>query len=134
MLEYTADVDGLGALRLFDAIRTVSLEKHTRFYQASIPELYGKVVETTPFFSRSPYSVTKLYAYRITVNYRVAYGMYACNGVLFNHERPRRGKIFTRKMARAVADISVGKQQCLYLSIIDAQRNWGHPKEYADSM
>lgn len=132
MAEYTADVDGLGTLRLLDAIRTVGLEKHVRFYQASTSELYGKVVETpqsetTPFYPRSPYGVAKLYAYWITVNYREAYGMYACNGILFNHESPRRGRTFvTRKISRAVADITLGKQHCLYLGNLDAQRDWGH--------
>lgn len=132
MAEYTADVDGLGTLRLLDAIRTVGLEKHVRFYQASTSELYGKVVETpqsetTPFYPRSPYGVAKLYAYWITVNYREAYGMYACNGILFNHESPRRGRTFvTRKITRAVADISLGKQHCLYLGNLDARRDWGH--------
>ncbi|KAJ8588072.1 GDP-mannose 4,6-dehydratase [Rhizopogon salebrosus TDB-379] len=140
MSEYTADVDGLGTLRLLDAIRTVGLHKHTRFYQASTSELYGKVVETpqsetTPFYPRSPYGVAKLYAYWITVNYREAYGMYACNGILFNHESPRRGRTFvTRKITRAVADISVGKQHCLYLGNIDAQRDWGHAKDYVEGM
>jgi len=140
MAEYTADVDGLGTLRLLDAIRTVGLHKHTRFYQASTSELYGKVVETpqsetTPFYPRSPYGVAKLYAYWITVNYREAYGMYACNGILFNHESPRRGRTFvTRKISRAVADISVGKQHCLYLGNIDAQRDWGHAKDYVEGM
>ncbi|GJJ16122.1 hypothetical protein Clacol_010402 [Clathrus columnatus] len=132
MAEYTADVDGLGTLRLLDAIRTCGLEKHVRFYQASTSELYGKVVETpqsetTPFYPRSPYGVAKLYAYWITVNYREAYGMYACNGILFNHESPRRGRTFvTRKISRAAADISLGKQGCLYLGNLDAQRDWGH--------
>lgn len=132
MAEYTADVDGVGTLRLLDAVRTVGLEKHVRFYQASTSELYGKVVETpqsetTPFYPRSPYGVAKLYAYWITVNYREAYGMYACNGILFNHESPRRGRTFvTRKISRAVADIHLGKQHCLYLGNLDAQRDWGH--------
>ncbi|KAG0706328.1 hypothetical protein DFH29DRAFT_901864 [Suillus ampliporus] len=140
MSEYTADVDGVGTLRLLDAIRTVGIEKHARFYQASTSELYGKVVETpqsetTPFYPRSPYGVAKLYAYWITVNYREAYGMYACNGILFNHESPRRGRTFvTRKITRAVADISVGKQQCLYLGNIDAHRDWGHAKDYVEGM
>lgn len=134
MAEYTGDVDGLGTLRLLDAIRTCGLEKHVRFYQASTSELYGKVVETpqsetTPFYPRSPYGCAKLYAYWIVVNYREAYGMYACNGILFNHESPRRGRTFvTRKITRAAADISLGKQQCLYLGNIDAQRDWGHGK------
>jgi GDPmannose 4,6-dehydratase len=132
MAEYTGDVDGLGTLRLLDAIRTCGLEKHVRFYQASTSELYGKVVETpqsetTPFYPRSPYGVAKLYGFWITVNYREAYGMYACNGILFNHESPRRGRTFvTRKISRAAADISLGKQSCLYLGNLDAQRDWGH--------
>lgn len=132
MAEYTGDVDGLGTLRLLDAIRTCGLEKHIRFYQASTSELYGKVVETpqsetTPFYPRSPYGCAKLYAYWIVVNYREAYGMYACNGILFNHESPRRGRTFvTRKISRAAADISLGKQSCLYLGNLDAQRDWGH--------
>ncbi|EGO01013.1 hypothetical protein SERLA73DRAFT_167198 [Serpula lacrymans var. lacrymans S7.3] len=140
MAEYTGDVDGLGTLRLLDAIRTCGLEKHIRFYQASTSELYGKVVETpqsetTPFYPRSPYGVAKLYAYWITVNYREAYGMYACNGILFNHESPRRGRTFvTRKISRAVADISLGKQSCLYLGNIDAQRDWGHARDYVEGM
>lgn len=134
MAEYTGDVDGLGTLRLLDAIRTCGLDQHVRFYQASTSELYGKVVETpqsetTSFYPRSPYGVAKLYAYWITVNYREAYGMYACNGILFNHESPRRGRTFvTRKISRAAADISLGKQSCLYLGNIDAQRDWGHGK------
>lgn len=132
MAEYTGNVDGLGTLRLLDAIRTCGLEKHVRFYQASTSELYGKVVETpqsetTPFYPRSPYGCAKLYAYWIVVNYREAYGMFACNGILFNHESPRRGRTFvTRKISRAAADISLGKQSCLYLGNIDAQRDWGH--------
>jgi GDPmannose 4,6-dehydratase len=132
MAEYTGDVDALGTLRLLDAIRTCGLEKHVRFYQASTSELYGKVVETpqsesTPFYPRSPYGVAKLYAFWITVNYREAYGMYACNGILFNHESPRRGRTFvTRKISRAAADIFLGKQSCLYLGNLDAQRDWGH--------
>ena len=132
MAEYTGDVDGLGTLRLLDAIRTCGLEKHVRFYQASTSELYGKVVETpqsetTPFYPRSPYGVAKLYGFWITVNYREAYGMYACNGILFNHESPRRGRTFvTRKISRAAAEISLGKQQCLYLGNLDARRDWGH--------
>jgi len=140
MAEYTGDVDGLGTLRLLDAIRTCGLEKHVRFYQASTSELYGKVVETpqsetTPFYPRSPYGVAKLYAYWITVNYREAYGMYACNGILFNHESPRRGRTFvTRKITRAAADISLGKQSCLYLGNIDAQRDWGHARDYVEGM
>ncbi|KAF9011915.1 GDP-mannose 4,6-dehydratase [Cyathus striatus] len=140
MAEYTGDVDGLGTLRLLDAIRTCGLEKHVRFYQASTSELYGKVVETpqsesTPFYPRSPYGCAKLYAYWITVNYREAYGMYACNGILFNHESPRRGRTFvTRKISRAVADIHLGKQTCLYLGNLDAQRDWGHARDYVEGM
>ena len=136
MAEYTADVDGVGTLRLLDAIRTCGLEKHVRFYQASTSELYGKVVETpqsetTPFYPRSPYGAAKLYAYWITVNYREAYGMYACNGILFNHESPRRGRTFvTRKISRAVADIKLGKQSCLYLGNLDARRDWGHGSSF----
>jgi len=136
MAEYTGDVDGLGTLRLLDAIRTCGLQQHIRFYQASTSELYGKVVETpqsetTPFYPRSPYGVAKLYAYWITVNYREAYNVYACNGILFNHESPRRGRTFvTRKITRAVADISLGKQSCLYLGNLDAKRDWGHARDY----
>ena len=132
MAEYTGDVDGLGTLRLLDAIRTCGLEKHVKFYQASTSELYGKVLETpqsetTPFYPRSPYGCAKLYAYWIVVNYREAYGMYACNGILFNHESPRRGRTFvTRKISRGVADIKLGKQSCLYLGNLDARRDWGH--------
>ncbi|KAI9056290.1 GDP-mannose 4,6-dehydratase [Trametes sanguinea] len=140
MAEYTGDVDGLGTLRLLDAIRTCGLEKHVRFYQASTSELYGKVVETpqsetTPFYPRSPYGVAKLYGYWITVNYREAYGMYACNGILFNHESPRRGRTFvTRKISRAAADIFLGKQSCLYLGNLDAKRDWGHARDYVEGM
>ncbi|KAI0822386.1 GDP-mannose 4,6-dehydratase [Trametes gibbosa] len=140
MAEYTGDVDGLGTLRLLDAIRTCGLEKHVRFYQASTSELYGKVVETpqsetTPFYPRSPYGVAKLYGFWITVNYREAYGMYACNGILFNHESPRRGRTFvTRKISRAAADISLGKQSCLYLGNLDAKRDWGHARDYVEGM
>ncbi|KAF9535332.1 GDP-mannose 4,6-dehydratase [Crepidotus variabilis] len=140
MAEYTGDVDGLGTLRLLDAIRTCGLENHVRFYQASTSELYGKVVETpqsetTPFYPRSPYGVAKLYAYWIVVNYREAYGMYACNGILFNHESPRRGRTFvTRKITRAAADIKLGKQSCLYLGNIDARRDWGHARDYVEGM
>ena len=136
MAEYTGDVDGLGTLRLLDAIRTCGLEKHVRFYQASTSELYGKVVETpqsetTPFYPRSPYGCAKMYAFWITVNYREAYGMYACNGILFNHESPRRGRTFvTRKISRAAAEISLGKQSCLYLGNLDAQRDWGHGESF----
>ncbi|NOX51701.1 MAG: GDP-mannose 4,6-dehydratase [Gammaproteobacteria bacterium] len=134
--EYTADVDGTGALRLLEAIRFLGLEKKTRFYQASTSELYGLVQEipqkeTTPFYPRSPYAVAKLYAYWITVNYREAYGMYACNGVLFNHESPRRGETFvTRKITRALANIALGLEGCLYLGNMDALRDWGHAKDY----
>jgi GDPmannose 4,6-dehydratase len=134
--EYTADVDGLGTLRLLEAIRILGLEKKTRFYQASTSELYGLVqqtpqTETTPFYPRSPYAVAKLYAYWITVNYREAYGMYACNGILFNHESPRRGETFvTRKITRGLADIAQGLDHCLYLGNLDALRDWGHAKDY----
>ncbi|KAF5350630.1 hypothetical protein D9756_008696 [Leucocoprinus leucothites] len=140
MAEYTGDVDGLGTLRLLDAIRTCGLEKHIRFYQASTSELYGKVVETpqsetTPFYPRSPYGCAKLYGYWITVNYREAYGMYTCNGILFNHESPRRGRTFvTRKITRAAADISLGKQGCLFLGNLDALRDWGHARDYVEGM
>ena len=134
--EYTADVDGLGTLRLLEAIRILGLEKKTRFYQASTSELYGLVQETpqketTPFYPRSPYAVAKLYAYWIAVNYREAYGMYACNGILFNHESPRRGETFvTRKITRGLANISQGLEDCLYMGNIDALRDWGHAKDY----
>jgi GDPmannose 4,6-dehydratase len=134
--EYTADVDGIGTLRLLEAIRFLGLEKKTRFYQASTSELYGLVQEipqneTTPFHPRSPYAVAKLYAYWITVNYREAYGMYACNGILFNHESPRRGETFvTRKITRAIANIAQGVESCLYLGNMDALRDWGHAKDY----
>lgn len=134
--EYTADVDGMGTLRLLEAIRFLGLEKKTRFYQASTSELYGLVQEipqreTTPFYPRSPYAVAKLYAYWITVNYREAYGMYACNGILFNHESPRRGETFvTRKITRALANISQGLEDCLYMGNLDAKRDWGHAKDY----
>ncbi|KAG9226655.1 hypothetical protein CCMSSC00406_0006120 [Pleurotus cornucopiae] len=140
MAEYTGDVDGLGTLRLLDAVRTCGLQNHVRFYQASTSELYGKVVETpqsetTPFYPRSPYGCAKLYAYWIVVNYREAYGMFACNGILFNHESPRRGRTFvTRKITRAAADISLGKQSCLYLGNLDAQRDWGHARDYVEGM
>jgi GDPmannose 4,6-dehydratase len=136
--EYTADVDGIGTLRLLEAIRLLGLEKKTRFYQASSSELYGLVQEipqreTTPFYPRSPYAVAKLYAYWITVNYREAYGIYACNGILFNHESPRRGETFvTRKITRALANISMGLQSCLYLGNLDAKRDWGHAKDYVE--
>jgi len=134
--EYTADVDAMGTLRLLEAIRFLGLEKKTRFYQASTSELYGLVqetpqTETTPFHPRSPYAVAKMYAYWITVNYREAYGMYACNGILFNHESPRRGETFvTRKITRALANISQGLEDCLHLGNIDALRDWGHAKDY----
>ncbi len=134
--EYTADVDAMGTLRLLEAIRFLGLEKKTRFYQASTSELYGLVQETpqterTPFHPRSPYGVAKLYAYWITVNYREAYGMYACNGILFNHESPRRGETFvTRKITRGLANIAQGLDRCLYMGNIDALRDWGHAKDY----
>ncbi|RBP69267.1 GDP-mannose 4,6-dehydratase [Marinobacter nauticus] len=134
--EYTADVDAMGTLRLLEAIRLLGLEKKTRFYQASTSELYGLVQEipqkeTTPFYPRSPYAVAKLYAYWITVNYREAYGMYACNGVLFNHESPRRGETFvTRKITRGLANIAQGLEGCLYMGNLDALRDWGHAKDY----
>ena len=135
--EYTADVDGMGTLRILEAIRILGLEKKTRFYQASTSELYGLVQETpqketTPFYPRSPYAVAKLYAYWITVNYREAYGMYACNGILFDHESPRRGETFvTRKITRGLANIHQGLEDCLYMGNTDALRNWGHAKDYA---
>jgi len=134
--EYTADVDGLGTLRLLEAIRLLKLEKITRFYQASTSELFGLVQEspqkeTTPFYPRSPYAAAKLYAYWITVNYREAYGMYACNGILFNHESPRRGETFvTRKITRGLANIAQGLDSCLYMGNIDSLRDWGHAKDY----
>jgi GDPmannose 4,6-dehydratase len=134
--EYTADVDGMGTLRLLEAIRILGLEKKTRFYQASTSELYGLVQETpqketTPFYPRSPYAVAKMYAYWITVNYREAYGIYACNGILFNHESPRRGETFvTRKITRGLANISQGLEDCLFMGNIDALRDWGHAKDY----
>jgi len=134
--EYTADVDALGTLRLLEAIRILGLEKKTRFYQASTSELYGLVQETpqketTPFYPRSPYAVAKLYAYWITVNYREAYGMYACNGILFNHESPRRGETFvTRKVTRGLANIAQGIEECLYMGNLDSLRDWGHAHDY----
>jgi GDPmannose 4,6-dehydratase len=134
--EYTADVDAIGTLRILEAIRILGLEKKTRFYQASTSELYGLVQETpqketTPFYPRSPYAVAKMYAYWITVNYREAYGMYACNGILFNHESPRRGETFvTRKITRGLANIAQGLEKCLYMGNIDALRDWGHAKDY----
>jgi GDPmannose 4,6-dehydratase len=138
--EYTANADGIGALRILEAIRLLGLTKKTKFYQASTSELYGLVqavpqTETTPFYPRSPYAVAKLYAYWITVNYREAYGMYACNGILFNHESPLRGETFvTRKITRAVAKIALGMQDILYLGNLDAQRDWGHAKDYVEGM
>lgn len=134
--EYTADVDAIGALRLLEAIRFLKLEKKTRYYQASTSELYGLVQETpqketTPFYPRSPYAVAKLYAYWITVNYREAYGIYACNGILFNHESPRRGETFvTRKITRGLANIAQGLEKCLYMGNLDSLRDWGHAKDY----
>ncbi|MEN8260152.1 MAG: GDP-mannose 4,6-dehydratase [Pseudomonadota bacterium] len=136
--EYAADVDGIGTLRLLEAIRILGLNEKTRFYQASTSELYGLVrevpqKETTPFYPRSPYAVAKLYAYWITVNYREAYDLYACNGILFNHESPRRGETFvTRKITRAMARIYVGLQDCLYLGNMDAMRDWGHARDYVE--
>ena len=134
--EYTADVDGVGTLRMLEAIRFLGLEQKTKFYQASTSELYGLVQETpqketTPFYPRSPYAVAKLYSYWICVNYREAYGMYACNGILFNHESPRRGETFvTRKITRGLANIALGLESCLYMGNIDALRDWGHAKDY----
>ena len=136
--EYTANADGIGALRILEAIRILKLEKKTRFYQASTSELYGLVQEipqkeSTPFYPRSPYAVAKLYAYWITVNYREAYGIYACNGILFNHESPVRGETFvTRKITRAIARIALGLQDCLYLGNMSALRDWGHAKDYVE--
>jgi GDPmannose 4,6-dehydratase len=138
--EYTANADGIGTLRLLEAIRILGLEKKTRIYQASTSELYGLVQEvpqkeTTPFYPRSPYAVAKLYAYWITVNYREAYKMFACNGILFNHESPLRGETFvTRKITRAVAAIALGLQDCLFLGNLNAQRDWGHAKDYVEAM
>jgi len=134
--EYTADVDAMGTLRILEAIRLLGLEKKTKFYQASTSELYGLVQEipqkeTTPMYPRSPYAVAKLYAYWITINYRESYGMYACNGILFNHESPRRGETFvTRKITRGLANIAQGLEQCLYMGNMDALRDWGHAKDY----
>lgn len=134
--EYTANVDGIGTLRILEAVRLLRLEQKTRFYQASTSELYGLVQEipqreTTPFYPRSPYAVAKLYAYWITVNYREAYGMYACNGILFNHESPRRGETFvTRKITRGLANIAQGLESCLYMGNLDSLRDWGHAKDY----
>jgi len=136
--EYTANSDALGALRILEAIRILKLEKKTKYYQASTSELYGQVQEVpqnenTPFYPRSPYAVAKLYAYWITVNYREAYGIYACNGILFNHESPIRGETFvTRKITRALAKINLGLQDCLYLGNMDAKRDWGHAKDYVE--
>jgi GDPmannose 4,6-dehydratase len=138
MPEYTANADGIGTLRILEAIRILGMEKKTKFYQASTSELYGLVQETpqketTPFYPRSPYAVAKLYAYWITVNYREAYGIYACNGILFNHESPVRGETFvTRKITRALARINLGLQDCLYLGILDALLDWGHAKDYVE--
>jgi len=137
--EYTANSDAVGTLRLLEAIRILGMEKTTRFYQASTSELYGKVqespqTETTPFYPRSPYGVAKLYAYWITVNYRESYGIYACNGILFNHESPLRGETFvTRKITRALARIHLGHQSCLYLGNLDARRDWGHARDYVEA-
>jgi len=138
--EYTANSDAMGTLRLLEAIRILGMEKKTRFYQASTSELYGKVQETpqketTPFYPRSPYGAAKLYAYWITVNYRESYGMYACNGILFNHESPLRGETFvTRKITRAMSRIHLGLQDCLYLGNLDARRDWGHARDYVEAM
>ena len=140
MPEYTANADGIGTLRLLEALRILGLEKKTRIYQASTSELYGLVQavpqsETTPFYPRSPYAVAKMYAYWITVNYREAYGMFACNGILFNHESPLRGETFvTRKITRAACKIALGLQRCLYLGNLSAQRDWGHAKDYIEAM
>ncbi len=138
--EYTANVDGIGTLRILEAVRLLNLTKKTRIYQASTSELYGLVQEVpqsekTPFYPRSPYAVAKLYGYWITVNYREAYQMYACNGILFNHESPLRGETFvTRKITRAVAQIALGQDECLYLGNMDAKRDWGHAKDYVEAM
>jgi GDPmannose 4,6-dehydratase len=140
MPEYTANADGIGTLRLLEALRILGLEKKTRIYQASTSELYGLVQavpqsETTPFYPRSPYAVAKMYAYWITVNYREAYGMFACNGILFNHESPLRGETFvTRKITRAACKIALGLQKCLYLGNLSSQRDWGHAKDYVEAM
>src|SRR5688572_11403904 len=137
--EYTANSDALGTLRVLEAIRILGLERRTRFYQASTSEMYGKVQETpqsetTPFYPRSPYGAAKLYAYWITINYREAYGMYACNGILFNHESPIRGETFvSRKITRALARIKLGLQECLYLGNLDARRDWGHARDYVEA-
>lgn len=138
--EYTANADGIGTLRLLEAVRILGMEKRTKIYQASTSELFGLVQEipqkeTTPFYPRSPYAVAKLYAYWITVNYREAYGIYACNGILFNHESPLRGETFvTRKITRAVAAIALGLQECLYMGNLNARRDWGHAKDYVEAM
>ncbi|MCX6210506.1 MAG: GDP-mannose 4,6-dehydratase [Bacteroidetes bacterium] len=138
--EYTANADGIGTLRILEAVRLLGLINKTKIYQASTSELYGLVQavpqsETTPFYPRSPYAVAKLYAYWITVNYREAYGMYACNGILFNHESPNRGETFvTRKITRATAQIALGQQECLFLGNLNAQRDWGHAKDYVEGM
>jgi len=138
--EYTANADGIGTLRILDAVRLLGLTKKTKIYQASTSELYGLVQEvpqkeTTPFYPRSPYAVAKMYAYWITVNYREAYDMFACNGILFNHESPRRGETFvTRKITRAVAEMALGMQDTLYMGNIDSQRDWGHAKDYVEAM
>src|SRR5215213_7869521 len=138
--EYTANADGIGTLRILEAVRLLGLTKKTKIYQASTSELYGLVQEvpqseTTPFYPRSPYGVAKLYAYWITVNYREAYNMFACNGILFNHESPLRGETFvTRKITRAVAAISLGLEDCLYMGNLDAKRDWGHAKDYVEAM
>ena len=138
--EYTANADGIGTLRILEAVRILGLTKKTRIYQASTSELYGLVQavpqsETTPFYPRSPYAVAKLYAYWITVNYREAYGMFACNGILFNHESPLRGETFvTRKITRAAAKIALGLQKKMYLGNLDARRDWGHAKDYVEAM
>ena len=140
MPEYTANADGIGTLRLLEAVRILGLQKKTKIYQASTSELYGLVQavpqsETTPFYPRSPYAVAKIYGYWITVNYREAYGMFACNGILFNHESPLRGETFvTRKITRAAAKIALGLQDCLYLGNLSAQRDWGHAKDYIEAM
>jgi GDPmannose 4,6-dehydratase len=140
MPEYTANADGIGTLRILEAVRLLGLTKKTKIYQASTSELYGLVQEvpqkeTTPFYPRSPYAVAKMYAYWITVNYREAYGMFACNGILFNHESPRRGETFvTRKITRAVAQMALGMQEVLYIGNIDSQRDWGHAKDYVEAM
>ena len=140
MPEYTADVDAMGTLRILEAVRLLGMEDHVRIYQASTSELYGLVQETpqketTPFYPRSPYGVAKLYGYWITKNYREAYGMYACTGILFNHESPRRGETFvTRKITQALSKISVGLQDCLYLGNLNAKRDWGHAKDFVEAM